>query len=41
MFSRLKEQLKQRAQMKEDGREEGILDTMCEEINSYNRIKVR
>ena len=41
MFSRLQEQLKQRAQMKEDGIEEEILDAKCEENNSNNRIKVR
>ena len=41
MFSRLQEQLKQRAQMKDDGIEEGILDAKCEENNSNNRIKVR
>ena len=41
MLSRLQEQLKQRAQMKEDGIEEGIMDAKCEENNSNNRIKVR
>ena len=41
MFCRLQEQLKQRAQMKEDGIEERILDAKCEENNSNNRIKVR
>ena len=41
MFSRLQEQLKQRAQMKDDGIEEGILDAKCEENNSNNRFKVR
>ena len=41
MLSRLQEQLKQRAQMKEDGIEEGILDAKGDENNSNNRIKVR
>ena len=41
MFSRLQEQLKKRAQMKEDGIEDWILDAKCEENNANNRIKVR